>query len=215
MNSALSSSSLTLDESSTPFLRESSQVNKQYKSSFDQGEVLGGEGLSANITKVALNIFSSAFGIMRWFISLRWYVILFIIVFGSFLFMQVESAFEIRRKTPKSNKEGMYNNNAREDMKIEKIKGILRQTDADYYMTTPLDSNEKKEEDKTLLPIAQKHVSFSKSQEKIEYESFAGEDYSSSGINNLQLRFNETITRIYKLWIMPWMYALFRHIGFV
>lgn len=194
----------------------SSKMNEQYKSSFeqDQGGSLGVEvgrgGVSENIAKLPVTIFSSAFGIIRWFIGLRWYVILLIIVFGSFLFMQIESAFETRRAMQKLKKEGKQegmhnnNNNTREDDKIQKIKGILRQTDNAESI-----GNMSGQKNVSFISDATgKSEATGKSQ-----EAFEGQEYSF--VNDLQLKWKETTSCIYKLWIMPWMYALFRHIGLV
>jgi hypothetical protein len=52
-------------------------------------------------------LFSAAFEWSKWFMGQRWYVILGIVVFGSFIFMQLESAVEIQRNHRKAKKEGL------------------------------------------------------------------------------------------------------------
>ena len=97
--------------------------------------------------------------------------------------------------------EGMHNNNTREDDKIQKIKGILRQTDNAESIGNM---------------SGQKNVSFiseATGKSDASQEAFEGQEYSF--VNDLQLKWKETTSCIYKLWIMPWMYALFRHIGLV
>jgi len=142
-----------------------------------------GGGSSSNIFS---QLFSSAFGAMKWFVGLRWYIILFIVVFGSYLFFQMEYAVESRRQKrneankqnkkddesmeKKEQKEGMNKKEGMEEYKVEKMKGILRQ------------SNTEK---------AKKHVSF----------------------HNKESKHTSLMSQIYNLWILPWIYVLFRNIG--
>ena len=125
-------------------------------------------------------LFSSAFGAMKWFVGLRWYVILFIVVFGSYLFFQMEYAVESRRRSKElkredaNKKEGEQEDaNKKEGMeeyKVEKMKGILRQSRSDQNV--------------------KKRV------------SFYNEDPTTS-----------LMSQIYNLWILPWIYVLFRNTG--
>jgi flagellar biosynthesis/type III secretory pathway M-ring protein FliF/YscJ len=77
-------------------------------------------------------LFSRVFGIMNWFIGLRWYVILLIVVLGSYLFIQMEYAIESRRQTREQKqklekeKEGMEELTESSDSH-KKSRGILRQ----------------------------------------------------------------------------------------
>jgi len=136
-------------------------------------------------------IYNGAFGTMKWFVGLRWYVILCIVVFGSYLFFQMEYAIETRRISrelkrgetkkkitedddePTDQKEGM---NKKEGMasynRVDKIKGILRQNNIEH---------------------TKKRV------------SFYNENTSSNTVN--------PISQIYNWWILPWAYVLFRSIG--
>lgn len=80
-------------------------------------------------------LFSSGFGIMNWFIGLRWYVILLIVVLGSYLFIQIEYAIESRRQTKglkrEKEKESEKEKEGMEEYNGAKIKGILRQKNGD------------------------------------------------------------------------------------
>ena len=128
-------------------------------------------------------LFSSVFGIMNWFIGLRWYVILLIVVMGSYLFIQMEYAIETRRQTKgikrenenaekgtekEKEKEGMeeYNN--------AKIKGIIRQNNVE---------------------TTKKRVSF----------------YNAEHTSNIM---TNSIAQVYNLWVLPWIYVIFRNTGF-
>ena len=128
-------------------------------------------------------LFSSAFDTMKWFVGLRWYVILFIVIFGSYLFFQMEYAVESRRinreinredtKKEDANKEGANKEGAKkegmEEYKVDKMKGILRQNNGESI---------------------KKHV------------SFHNEDPTK-----------KVPSQIYNLWIRPWIYVLFRNVG--
>lgn len=141
----------------------------------------GNEGGSSS--NIFGQLFSSAFGAMKWFVGLRWYIILLIVVFGSYLFFQMEYAVESRRQKRNNankhdenddelmnKKEGMDKKEGMEEYKVEKMKGILRQ------------SNSEK---------AKKHVSF----------------------HNNEYTHTSLMSQIYNLWILPWIYVLFRNTG--
>ena len=158
-----------------------------------------------NIDNSSLRIFSSAIGIMKSFFSLKWYVILFVVVFGSFLFFQIESAIEIRKNNRKMKKEGMNNNNNNnndnnigdESNKVEYMKGILRQTEKEYK------ENEKKQ------------VSFfDSSSAELEPTTVAKSNNEFNLVSFMTKYMNDSATQIYNWWILPWMYVLFRNIGF-
>lgn len=59
---------------------------------------------SDSVTSTSSQLFNVVSEPTKWFLGLRWYVILFIVVFGSFIFMQLESAFELRRNASKAKK---------------------------------------------------------------------------------------------------------------
>jgi uncharacterized membrane protein len=130
-------------------------------------------------------IFSGPFGLVTWFFGLKWYVIIFIIVFGLFLFFQIESAIESkknnRKNDQKKKKEGM------KPATIERMKGILRDSDNEY----------KKD-------ISKKNVSFNEDEPKLSGEEQARTDRTSESAE---------IDQIYNLWIRPWIYTTFRNIG--
>jgi hypothetical protein len=156
-----------------------------------------------NIDNSSWRIFSSAIGIMKSFFSLKWYIILFIVVFGSFLFFQIESAIEIRKNKRKMKKEGMNNNNNNdndigdESNKVEYMKSILRQTEKEYK------ENEKK------------HVSFfDSSSAESEPTTMAKSNNELNLVSFMTKYMNDSATQIYNWWILPWMYVLFRNIGF-
>ena len=79
-------------------------------------------------------IFSSAFGLMKWFVGLRWYVILFIVVIGSYVFFQIEYAIESRRRSKELKREDMSKKKEPDVYKKEgmEIKGILRQNSGEH-----------------------------------------------------------------------------------
>jgi hypothetical protein len=152
-----------------------------------------------NIDNSSWRIFSSAIGIMKSFFSLKWYIILFIVVFGSFLFFQIESAIEIRKNKRKMKKEGMNNNNdiGDESNKVEYMKSILRQTEKEYK------ENEKK------------RVSFfDSSSAESEPTTMAKSNNELNLVSFMTKYMNDSATQIYNWWILPWMYVLFRNIGF-
>ena len=190
-------------------------LNEQYKSQFDQERDIptmlykSDEGVS--LTNVTSNIFAGVFGVIQWFIGLKWYVILLVIVFGSFLFLQVESAFETRRQMYKSKKEGMHNandtdaNDIGEDGKITKMKSILRQTDTENMTAVNFEN-------------ANKHIKFDKlqidnSNNNTPTNVKNDNELWTANFINIWLQAKETIMWIYKLWIVPRIYALFRNIG--
>ena len=185
-------------------------LNEQYKSQFDQERDIptmlykSDEGVS--LTNVTSNIFAGVFGVIQWFIGLKWYVILLVIVFGSFLFLQVESAFETRRQMYKSKKEGMHDaNDIGEDGKITKMKSILRQTDTENMTAVNFEN-------------ANKHIKFDKlqidnSNNNTPTNVKNDNELWTANFINIWLQAKETIMWIYKLWIVPRIYALFRNIG--
>jgi len=189
------------------------QLNEQYKSQFEQerdiSTMLYKSDEGASLTNVVSNIFVGVFKIIQWFIGLKWYVILLVIVFGSFLFLQVESAFETRRQMYKSKKEGMhYANDTKasvgEDGKITKMKSILRQIETENMTAVNFEN-------------ANKHITF----EPVQIDNSNNntptnvKNYNEwwTAFINIWLQVKETIMWIYKLWIVPRIYALFRNIG--
>jgi hypothetical protein len=162
------------------------------------------EGVS--LTNVTSNIFAGVFGIIQWFIGLKWYVILLVIVFGSFLFLQVESAFETRRQMYKLKKEGMNDNGGEgEDGKITKMKSILRQIEPENMTAVNFEN-------------ANKHITFepfiSKNANNNNPTNVKNcDEWWTANFINIWLQVKETIMWIYKLWIVPRIYALFRNIG--
>ena len=185
-------------------------LNEQYKSQFDQERDIptmlykSDEGVS--LTNVTSNIFAGVFGIIQWFIGLKWYVILLVIVFGSFLFLQVESAFETRRQMYKLKKEGMNDNGGEgEDGKITKMKSILRQIEPENMTAVNFEN-------------ANKHITFepfiSKNANNNNPTNVKNcDEWWTANFINIWLQVKETIMWIYKLWIVPRIYALFRNIG--
>jgi hypothetical protein len=134
-------------------------------------------------------LFNIVFGPIKWFIGLRWYVILIIIVVGSYLFFQLEYAVEsrrIERQLKQKKKEGMeeYNN-------VERMKSILKQTDQERNRETE---------------NGKKHVSFREDRlyDIQEYKNVEKQDDLWNNINKFILRF-------YNLWILPLFYILFRN----
>ena len=128
-------------------------------------------------------IFSSPFGLITWFFGLKWYVIILIIVFGMFLFFQLEHAIEMQKngRRPKNdqNNDQPGENKKKEGMQsatVERMKGILREC-------------------KTDIP-------------KNNGNATEKETHRPSGID-----INKIITQIYNLWIAPWIYIIFRGIG--
>ena len=221
------------------------RLNEQYKSQFDQERdiptMLYKSDEGASLTNVTSNIFAGVFGVIQWFIGLKWYVILLVIVFGSFLFLQVESAFETRRQMYKSKKEGMHdaNDNGGEDGKITKMKSILRQIETENMTAVNFENGtipERGHNGSASVGIgrfsgemtprfasvrsenANKHISF----EPVQIDNSNNntptnvKNYNelwTANFINIWLQAKETIMWIYKLWIVPRIYALFRNIG--
>ena len=132
-------------------------------------------------------IFSGPFGLITWFFGLKWYVIIFIVVFGLFLFFQVESAIEIRKSALKTNKEGMKTET------VERMKGILRETDIEIKKDIP-----------------KKNVSFSEeTTADITNTSSQSKEPMTSQINETDNLLQSQ--QIYNLWIRPWIYTIFRN----
>jgi hypothetical protein len=140
-------------------------------------------------------IFSGPFGLITWFFGLKWYVIIFIIVFGFFLFFQIESAIESKKNNRKNaqtqKKEGM------KPVTIERMKGILRDSENEY----------KKD-------ISNKNVSFND-----DSNTLSGQETTTNvheGMNTAssnRVVENGHLSQIYNWWIRPWMYTIFRNIG--
>ena len=179
-----------------------------------------------NIANSPSKLFSSGFTFMYWFFSLRWYVIILSIVIGSFLFFQIESAFEKRslereskraeeqkggkeEKEGKEGKEGKGGKGGKEgkggkggkggkegmEDNVERMKGILRQT-------------ERENKRKTNLKNAAKHVSFHDGEMSPKYGTVKDEEGLDFGKN-----VKNGLSQIYNWWIVPWVYASFRSIG--
>ena len=160
---------------------------------------------------ISSRMFSMAFEPIKWFIGLRWYVIVLIVVFGSFIFMQLESAFETRRNAYKAKKEGLETANS------EKMKGIMQQSDREYrqeilhlfsFKTPPsgaVMSEECAANCASLMRNGVKSVTFGPTTTHI-FDS-----NSESPKSHLSL--SGTFHKIYNWWIVPWFYVLFRSIG--
>jgi hypothetical protein len=72
-------------------------------------------------------IFSSMYGYMQWFFSLRWYVILLSLVVFFFMRFYLEYTIKNRRTRRDAKKENMQPN----DKKVEKMRGIMRDSEID------------------------------------------------------------------------------------
>jgi hypothetical protein len=182
---------------------------------------------------ISSRMFSMAFEPIKWFIGLRWYVIVLIVVFGSFIFMQLESAFETRRNAYKAKKEGLETANS------EKMKGIMQQSDREYRQETftPLrikDAqsvafsveggvlNEKRCKGVTFGPTTT-HTFYSDTESRhspTKLPSSVSLENPSipmlilrSGIDQSPLSLSATFHKIYNWWIVPWFYVLFRSMG--
>lgn len=131
-------------------------------------------------------IFSSPVGLITWFFGLKWYVILFIVVFGMFLFFQIEYAIEsMKNRRDKKNDQ----NEMKEGMQpetVERMKGNIRKSDEEYK------SDVQKKTVSFILPP----------RSDISLQNSNKEGYDAN-IKN-------PITKIYNLWVAPWMYVLFR-----
>jgi hypothetical protein len=144
------------------------------------------------IQNIVGHVFSIISGSISWFLGLRWYIILFIVVIGSYLFFQIQYAFETRRNLREQKKEatknGKESGNKPEGMEeynvedkygrrteTEPRRGILRQSNGEN---------------------GKKRVSFS------------GIPNSSdeNGVTDI-------LQQIYKWWILPWIYVVFRNNG--
>jgi len=107
---------------------------------------------------VPSHLFSNMFAMVKWFLNLRWYVILLIVVLVVYLFFQIESAFKNRRNSRK-------NKSHQSDLKQSEIE--------EFYVLTS-DSDKPK-----------KHVSFS---DAIAEEIPLTQKKSEGSINQLLLR---------------------------
>jgi hypothetical protein len=144
-------------------------------------------------------LFSMAYGHLKWFMGLRWYLILFIIVIGSFIFIQIESAIEIRRKKRESTKEDKDTKEGMDGInKVDHIKGILRKSDNEYK-----------------LEYAKKQVSFYTEETRFNILSiFTGmRDLTYNAFNATLSNIINTVYTFYRLWILPYVYVAFRTIG--
>jgi hypothetical protein len=131
-------------------------------------------------------IFSIAANSMKWFIGLRWYVIFFIVVLGSYLLFQVEYAIE-KRRVSREKKRGDADKDIDADDEKEGMEGtpasLIGSRESSEIKFLPLDHG---------FP-SKKRVSF--------YDE------------NSSTKMANPITQIYNWWILPWMYVLFRNIG--
>lgn len=82
-----------------------------------------------NITEVeggtASQIIAKAYGFVTWFMELPWYISVFIVIVGSFLFFRIECALEDRKQKREAKKEGLGASNEN----VNKLRGILRKAD--------------------------------------------------------------------------------------
>jgi hypothetical protein len=144
-------------------------------------------------------LFSMAYEHLKWFMGLRWYIILFVIVIGSFTFIQIESAIETRRKKRESTKNDKDGKEGMEEInKVDHMKGILRKSNDEYK-----------------LEYAKKQVSFYTEETRYNLLSiFTGmRDLTYNAFSNtLSNLFNVAYT-FYRLWILPYIYVAFRTIG--
>ncbi len=165
-------------------------------------------------TNFPLKIFSIIFQYVKWIGSLRWYIIMLIVIFSLFIIFQFEQSIESRRNKKKMEKEGMQNENT---------KGIIK----DVAKNTGLVEEGQSVETPTQINSVKKHVSFENDvleilPTKIQ-DSFIGESSNpglgkspsstSSALFAKVTSINETLQKIYNLWILPWLYVLFRNIG--
>lgn len=139
---------------------------------------------SDSVTSTSSQLFNVVSEPTKWFLGLRWYVILFIVVFGSFIFMQLESAFELRRNASKAKKEGL------ETANVEKIKGIIQQTEKEYIQNK-----------------VKKHVTFGEPTTHSFFESVP-----SLSLDGVWSGIGGVFYKIYNWWIVPGIYILFRSI---
>lgn len=154
----------------------------------------------------ASQIFSSPFGLLTWFFGLKWYIILFIIVFGMFLFFQIESAIESRKNNRKNNQ-----NKMKEGMKpdtVERMKGIIRYSENEYKKNISKKNVSFNDDDlSNLKDESGQSLQRSKSVGRNEVEGFSNHP-------NMFHRTNvEPMQQIYNWWIRPWVYTVFRNIG--
>jgi hypothetical protein len=182
--------------------------NMQFENSRDQTTT------PITFTNFPLKIFSIIFQYVKWIGSLRWYIIMLIVIFSLFIIFQFEQSIESRRNKKKMEKEGMQNEN---------IKGIIK----DVAKNTGLVEEGQSVETPTQINSVKKHVSFENDvleilPTKIQ-DSFIGESSNpglgkspsstSSALFTKVTSISETLQKIYNLWILPWLYVLFRNIG--
>ncbi len=137
-------------------------------------------------------LFSNPVMVAYWILGLKWYVILFMLVIGTFLFFQIESAIEKRKEKRKNKKEGMNYKN------VDKMRGIIRDSDENHKHSNAL----------------KKRVSFNDSCVSRKHESnylqyFNLHSFIINGVKNVK----EFFVKLYNLWIVPFVYVTFRNIG--
>ena len=191
----------------SPEFRSENEINAEYKSSFEQEDSLvdlNNEGLKSimnYIMKLPLQISSIAFGIMYRFVGLKWYNMILFVVIGAFIFFQIESALETRRNKINLKKEGMHR---KEDPKVDNIKNILKNADDESNVSN-------KNSLHVLGQSNPKQVSFGGTLIE-EKTSRPVEGFSASNVN-LKAKATDFLMKLYNLWILPWMYVLFRSIS--
>ena len=140
-------------------------------------------------------LFARAYGFVTWFMGLRWYIIVLVVVFGSFIFFQLEYAIETRKQKRESKKEGLH------------MKSILRKADRENRIDTSLKRV-------SFIPFRIKdaqlvaHSSLITAPEGgvLNEKRCNPETYTSSVLSPL--------IKIYEWWIVPLVYVLFRSMGF-
>ena len=161
-----------------------SEINHVYKKEKMENN------LPMSFSNFPMKIFSSVLIYMKWFFSLRWYVILLIVVFVLFIIFQFEHSIESRRIKKESHKE--------DGPHIENMRGIIKES----YTENAHQSR------KNGL---KKTVSFKDTNEYQEFTNYR-EDYGGISVDP---RSNDVFIKIYNLWILPVIYLLYRKIGFV
>lgn len=136
-----------------------------------------------------LRLFSIGIDTIKWFFTMRWYVILLIFILVPYFFIQIQSGIETRRKLRES----------KDDKMVETMRGIIRKSD-----------------EKHIIENAKKRVTFytTESRKDLSYIFAGTSDLIKNSISVTQSNIIETMTRIYNWWILPWIYVIFRTIGF-
>jgi hypothetical protein len=140
-------------------------------------------------------IFSSPFGLVAWFFGLKWYVILFLIVVGMFLYFQIESAIETRKKKRNTKNDSKQKKEGMQSATVERMKGIIKDS-----------------ENSMKRDISKKNVSFDDAA-KPSTEPMS--DISSQPVL-YPLNFRQegkNVGGFYDLWIRPMVYTIFRNLG--